>query len=212
MRLTLPILLMLAMSAAQTFIDYGTKMQQTIGSTKIAQMDKDYPAALSKLDTLGEQLILWRAQLDKAVEDAANPVDEEPIGPPEATIEYSMNRSHIPAKCTRVSEEGSTLKVHYVGTLIKTKKAFASSFHTGSLPFSFRLGSDDVIDAWNKGLVGMCEGERRRLMVPWDMGYGAKGMKGVPPYSELQFDFELIELSSVKVKAPKTKKRKKQEL
>ena len=53
----------------------------------------------------------------------------------------------------------------------------------------------------------MCEGERRRLMVPWDMGYGAKGMKGVPPYSELQFDFELIELSSVKVKVRQPKRK-----
>lgn len=48
------------------------------------------------------------------------------------------------------------------------------------------LGSDEVLDAWNQGLVGMCEGERRRLLVPWTMGYGAKGDKGVPPYSDLR--------------------------
>jgi FKBP-type peptidyl-prolyl cis-trans isomerase 2 len=54
------------------------------------------------------------------------------------------------------------------------------------MPFRFVLGSDEVIAAWNDGLVGMCEGERRRLMVPWAMGYGAKGGKGVPPYSDLQ--------------------------
>ena len=56
------------------------------------------------------------------------------------------------------------------------------------------------------GLDGMCEGERRRIMVPWDMGYGVKGTKGVPPYSDLQYDFELVELSLPKI--PKSKKGK----
>ena len=54
------------------------------------------------------------------------------------------------------------------------------------MPLRFVLGSDEVIDAWNQGLLGMCEGERRRLMVPWSMGFGAKGDKGVPPYADLQ--------------------------
>ena len=54
------------------------------------------------------------------------------------------------------------------------------------MPLRFTLGGDEVINAWNTGLVGMCEGERRRLMVPWTMGFGAKGDKGVPPYSDLQ--------------------------
>jgi len=51
----------------------------------------------------------------------------------------------------------------------------------------------------------MCEGERRRLMVPWAMGYGEKGTKGVPPYSDLQYDFELTELSLPKIPKTKTK-------
>jgi hypothetical protein len=39
-----------------------------------------------------------------------------------------------------------------------TKKMFASSFHTGSTPFKFKLGSSEVVDGWNRGLLGMCEG------------------------------------------------------
>ena len=101
---------------------------------------------------------------------------------------------------------GSKVTVHYVGKLLTgTKKAFASSFHTGSQPFRFVLGSDDVLAAWNQGLDGMCEGERRRLLVPWQMGYGEKGSKGVPPYSDLQYDFELVELSLSKVGKKKGK-------
>ena len=103
------------------------------------------------------------------------------------------------------------MKVHYVGKLVSLKdgvivpgKIFGSSFHTGSQPFRFVLGSDEVLSAWNQGLEGMCEGERRRLMVPWDMGYGEKGGKGVPPYSNLQFDFELVEMSLPKLKPKKS--------
>ncbi|KAL3901673.1 MAG: hypothetical protein SGPRY_012245, partial [Prymnesium sp.] len=79
-----------------------------------------------------------------------------------------------------------------------------------STPFRFTLGSEEVLDAWNQGLGGMCEGERRRLLVPWEMGYGAKGDKGVPPYSDLRYDFELVELSNPKI--PKSKSKKKSEL
>ena len=70
------------------------------------------------------------------------------------------------------------MKVHYVGRLLSTNKIFASSFHTGSQPFRFVLGSDDVIAGWNQGLGDMCEGERRRLLIPWDLAYGEKGTKG----------------------------------
>jgi len=51
------------------------------------------------------------------------------------------------------------MRVHYVGKLLTgSKKIFASSFHTGSTPFRFKLGSSEVVDAWNDGLLGMCEG------------------------------------------------------
>ena len=61
----------------------------------------------------------------------------------------------------------------------------------------------------------MCEGERRRLMVPWARGYGEKGTKGVPPYSDLQYDFELVELSLPKMttgRKPKKAKKNREEL
>lgn len=98
------------------------------------------------------------------------------------------------------------MKVHYVGKALATKKVFASSFHTGSEPFRFKLGSDEVVEGWNRGLVGMCEGERRRLMVPWSMAYGEKGTKGLPPYSDVQYDFELVELRNPKLGKPQKKK------
>jgi FKBP-type peptidyl-prolyl cis-trans isomerase len=71
------------------------------------------------------------------------------------------------------------MKLHYVGKVVRTGKIFASSFHTGSQPIRFVLGSVDApVAGWNQGLDAMCEGERRRLIVPWELGYGTAGAKG----------------------------------
>uniref|UniRef100_A0A7S0LHE3 peptidylprolyl isomerase n=1 Tax=Coccolithus braarudii TaxID=221442 RepID=A0A7S0LHE3_9EUKA len=201
-------------------VDYATKLQQTLGSASIAEKSGDHSKALAKIGELEALLVQWRDALKAAQQEAESPKEEEvAVGPPDETIEFSMKQMHVPDNCARVSQTGSTMKVHYVGKLIKSKKMFASSFHTGSQPFKFILGSTDGIDAWNQGLEGMCEGERRRLMVPWTLGYGAKGGKGVPPYSDLQYDIELVELSSFNSKSktpssgkPKSKTKRKSEL
>lgn len=136
----------------------------------------------------------WKVQLADSKREAENPVEKAAPKPPDEATPFSAESTHTPEKCTRKAVEGAVMKVHYVGKLVSTGKIFASSFHTGSQPLKFKLGSDEVVAGWNKGLGGMCEGERRRLMVPWDMGYGEKGHKGVPPFSDLQYDFELVEL------------------
>ena len=182
-------------------IDHAMKLQQTLGSASVAAKNNQFDTALAKLDELAKLMDGWRDALQTAKREADAPaVPEVAPEPPAESIEFSVNVTHLPDKCPRKSTEGAVMKVHYVGKLLTgTKKAFASSFHTGSQPFRFVLGSDDVLAAWNQGLDGMCEGERRRLLVPWQMGYGEKGSKGVPPYSDLQYDFELVELSLSKV-------------
>ena len=175
---------------------------------------KNFDTALTKLDNLASLVSDWRDALLAAKREAETPA--EPVAapePPAESVEFSVNSTHVPEKCPRKSEEGAVMKVHYVGKLISTGKIFASSFHTGSQPFRFVLGSDDVVPAWNQGLGDMCQGERRRLMVPWNLAYGEKGTKGVPPYSDVQYDFELVELSLPKMGAQKKgKKGKKEEL
>lgn len=177
-----------------------------------------FDTAVDKLDQLTALAVEWRAALLSAKADAAAPAMPEATPEPGEKIEFSVNSTHVPEKCLRKSEDGAVMKVHYVGKLVATGKIFASSFHTGSQPLRFVLGSDEVVAGWNRGLGNMCEGERRRLMVPYDLGYGEKGAKGVPPYSDLQYDFELVELSLPKLSAQNThakkqkKKRKKEEL
>lgn len=174
-----------------------------------AAKSSDYDTAMAKLDHMQELVQAWRAALVGAQNEAAAPKEpEKPPEPPAEKAEFFINVTHVPATCPRKSEDGATMKVHYVGKLISTGKIFASSFHTGSEPFRFILGTDDVVEGWNKGLQGMCEGERRRLIVPWDMAYGAAGNKGVPAYSDVQYDFELAELRVPKIPTSKKKGRK----
>jgi len=194
-------------------VDHGMKIQQTLGSARAAAESKNFDTAIAKLDELTQLVGAWREALLADKTDAAAPAD--PVAapePPAESVEFSVNSTHIPFKCQRKSEDGAVMKVHYVGKLIATGKIFASSFHTGSQPFRFVLGSEEVIAGWNQGLGDMCEGERRRLMVPWDLAHGEKGAKGVPPYSDVQYDFELVELSLPKIASKSKKQSRKEEL
>lgn len=190
--------------------DHGMKLKQSIGAAQIAVQEGNFGLASTKLDKLQEQLNTWRTALKAAEQQASTAVPVEAPKPPTEVMEFSVNVTHVPERCKRKSEEGATMKIHYVGKLIATGKLFASSFHTGSQPFRFILGSKDVTEGLNRGLYDMCEGERRRIYVPWELGYGAEGTKGVPPYSNLRYDLELVELNVPKI--PKTRKKGKQEL
>lgn len=84
---------------------------------------------------------------------------------------------------------GATVTVHYIGNL-KTGKKFASSVDKGK-PTTVPL--KDVIPGWREGIPGMKVGGKRRLIVPSELGYGAKGFKEIiPPNSTLVYEIELL--------------------
>jgi FKBP-type peptidyl-prolyl cis-trans isomerase FkpA len=93
---------------------------------------------------------------------------------------------------------GAWVRVHYTGWLQDPKapdgKGAQFDSSVGKEPFVFQLGRQRVIRGWDLGVAGMRAGGRRRLVIPAELAYGARGAGGViPPHATLLFDIELID-------------------
>ena len=90
-----------------------------------------------------------------------------------------------------VTKKGDTISVHYTGTLEDGTK-FDSSVDRGA-PFSFTIGAGQVIQGWEQGTLDMKIGEKRKLTIPAELGYGERGAPGaIPPNATIIFDIELM--------------------
>src|SRR5947209_4499826 len=118
---------------------------------------------------------------------------------------YRQEGSDVPTTASGLSYEdevegtgpspqpGQTAVVHYTGWLTDGTK-FDSSRDRGQ-PFSFPIGQGRVITGWDEGVATMKTGGKRKLTIPPDLGYGARGAGGViPPNATLIFDVELLEI------------------
>ncbi|KAJ1373354.1 Peptidyl-prolyl cis-trans isomerase fkbp1a [Parelaphostrongylus tenuis] len=91
-------------------------------------------------------------------------------------------------------KNGQTVTCHYVLTLEDGKKV-DSSRDRGS-PFKFKIGKGEVIKGWDQGVAQMSVGQRAKLTISPDLGYGSSGVAGaIPPNSTLIFDVELISVN-----------------
>ncbi len=100
----------------------------------------------------------------------------------------------------REAEPGFNVTVHYTGWLFDAAaeghkgKKFDSSLDRNQ-PFNFFLGGGQVIQGWDEGFAGMKIGGKRTLIIPSEMGYGARGAGGaIPPNAPLIFDVELLDV------------------
>jgi peptidylprolyl isomerase len=91
-----------------------------------------------------------------------------------------------------IAEKGKMVSVHYTGFLLNGK-IFDSSVERGE-PISFPLGQGQVIKGWDEGIALMHVGDKMRLIIPSNLGYGAQGAGGgvIPPNATLCFDVELM--------------------
>lgn len=92
-----------------------------------------------------------------------------------------------------VAGTGKQVKVNYTGWLLNGKE-FDSSAKAGR-PFSFLLGTGEVIKGWDQGLLGMSVGGKRQLRIPPALAYGPNGAgSDIPPNATLIFDVELVDM------------------
>ena len=98
-----------------------------------------------------------------------------------------------------IASSGHTATVNYTGWLYvegaPENKGTKIDSSIGRGPFAFKLGGGQVIRGWDQGVQGMKVGGQRRLVLPPDFAYGARGAGGViPPNATLVFDVELLDV------------------
>ena len=90
--------------------------------------------------------------------------------------------------------KGDFVRMQYVGVLFENGKQFDASWDSGQ-PFEFELGAGNVIEGWDKGIVGMRQGGRRMLVIPSELGYGSSGQPpDIPADATLVFVVDLVDI------------------
>lgn len=89
-------------------------------------------------------------------------------------------------------KDGDTVSVHYKGTLEDGTK-FDSSYDRKQ-PFETKIGVGYVIKGWDMGIPGMKAGGKRKLTIPYQLGYGKYGTGGIPGFATLIFEVELVKI------------------
>lgn len=97
---------------------------------------------------------------------------------------------------TRQVQEGDTVKIEYVERILSDRRSIDPTGSKGE-PYIFQIGSINVIEGWNLGLIGMKEGELREIIIPSSLAYGLKGnaQLDVPADAILSFRVKLLKMN-----------------
>lgn len=131
-------------------------------------------------------------EAEEALKDTSTkPVISKPTGaPPRKLVKEDIVKGKGPG-----AKPGDTVVVHYVGLNFSNGREFDASWDSGS-PFPVQLGTGSVIAGWEKGLIGIKKGGRRKLTIPPELGYGAEGYPpDIPPNETLVFVIDAVSVN-----------------
>jgi len=166
----------------------------------IGQVIKGWDQGVVGMKVGGKRLLTIPAELGYGAQGAGDDI------PPNATLKFEVSLKKIDrAKITTVkagtgpaAKFGDKLDLNYRGTLADGKE-FDSSYGRGV--FTVELGKTGLIPGFNQGLFGMKKGEKRKVVIPPDLGYGARGAGGViPPNATITFEIEMVRVTPEKTK------------
>jgi peptidylprolyl isomerase len=163
-----------------------------LGLAACGDDDDDSGDAAGSADTSQQE-----SSTDTATETAPDltdtsvkPVIDKPSGaPPRKLVKEDIVKGKGPG-----AKPGDTVVVHYVGVNFSTGEEFDASWDAGQ-PFPVQLGAGQVIEGWEKGLVGLKKGGRRQLTIPPEQAYGAEGAPpSIGPNETLVFVIDALEI------------------
>lgn len=173
------------------------KLIHVRSASRLGKLDLD--ANRNRIEQLRQQFSASTTQgAASATPAAATAASQPPNG--ESRVEFTTLPNGLQMADIEVGDgaeaaAGQQVTVHYTGWLYENGAAgakFDSSKDRGQ-PFQFGLGAGQVIKGWDEGVVGMKVGGKRHLIIPPEMGYGARGAGGViPPNATLMFEVELL--------------------
>jgi peptidylprolyl isomerase len=122
---------------------------------------------------------------------SVKPVIDKPSGsPPRRLVQEDIVKGK-----GKAAKAGDRVTVQYVGVSFSTGRQFDASWDRGQ-PFGFSLGAGEVIPGWDKGIVGMKQGGRRKLTIPPEQAYGAQGAPpDIAPNETLVFVVDLVKVN-----------------
>ena len=169
----------------------------TFGCSKLTEPPKPEPMQQSAT-AAAEPKDAPAPSASAAAAPTPTPAPTPSAGPP-ADPNAKMEIKDLVVGKGQEAKTGDTVKVQYVGTLLNGTEPFDASRNHGNEGFTFQLGQGRVIKGWDDGVPGMKVGGKRKLTIPPNLGYGARGAGAkIPPNSTLVFEVELVEIAKKK--------------
>lgn len=172
-------------------IEGDTLEKKTVEVKKIEadSLEKIIETKRIKADSLETEAV----KVEKPVIKEKSTAVKEKVEAKEITTESGLKYIDLKAGTGKSPQKGDVVVVHYTGTLTNGKK-FDSSVDRGK-PYEFKIGVGQVIKGWDEGVMSMKVGGKRKLIIPPELGYGARGAGGIiPPNATLIFDVELLDI------------------